>query len=99
MRRTRRATTTLDGGVHVRVKRYLAGPVHHVETAHSPVATMTHHVLHVGREHRIDVSPTSARTIRADGWALTPELGQGWDYLDTGWDYTADGSIGAVPVS
>ncbi|WP_324649380.1 DEAD/DEAH box helicase [Georgenia sp. H159] len=39
-------SATLDNGVDVLVKRYLSDPLHHsVDSAESPVAAMTHHVL------------------------------------------------------
>jgi superfamily II DNA/RNA helicase len=41
-------SATLDNGVDVLVKRYLHDPVtHSVDSAASPVSTMTHHVFHV----------------------------------------------------
>ena len=41
-------SATLDNGVDVLVKRYLTDPLHHaVDSAASPVAAMTHHVLAV----------------------------------------------------
>ena len=41
-------SATLDNGVDVLVRRYLSNPVHHsVDSAESPVAQMTHHVLEV----------------------------------------------------
>ncbi|QHT56178.1 DEAD/DEAH box helicase [Cellulomonas sp. H30R-01] len=41
-------SATLDNGVDVLVKRYLTKPVEHaVDTAQSPVAAMTHHLLEV----------------------------------------------------
>ena len=41
-------SATLDNGVDVLVKRYLDRPLHHaVDSAESPVAAMTHHVLAV----------------------------------------------------
>jgi superfamily II DNA/RNA helicase len=49
-------SATLDRGVDALVKRYLTEPaIHHVDSEHSPVSKMAHHVLHVGRDHRIDV--------------------------------------------
>ncbi len=61
-------SATLDGGVDVLVRRYLSAPVvHQVDTAESPVAEMTHHVLQVGREHRVpvvaDLAAAPGRTI------------------------------------
>jgi superfamily II DNA/RNA helicase len=41
-------SATLDNGVDIIVRRYLSNPVHHsVDSAESPVAQMTHHVLEV----------------------------------------------------
>ena len=41
-------SATLDSGVDVLVKRYLQHPVtHEADSVQSPVATMSHHVLHV----------------------------------------------------
>jgi superfamily II DNA/RNA helicase len=49
-------SATLDAGVDVLVRRYLSSPVvHSVDTAQSPVSSMTHHVLHVDRNGRLDV--------------------------------------------
>ncbi|MGI9155813.1 MAG: DEAD/DEAH box helicase [Marmoricola sp.] len=49
-------SATLDRGVDVLVKRYLTKPVtHSVDSVQSPISTMTHHVLHVGKESRIPV--------------------------------------------
>ncbi|WP_413451954.1 DEAD/DEAH box helicase [Georgenia phoenicis] len=50
-------SATLDNGVDVLVKRYLSDPLHHsVDSAESPVAAMTHHVLAVsGAEDKKDV--------------------------------------------
>jgi superfamily II DNA/RNA helicase len=61
-------SATLDGGVDVLVRRYLSAPVvHEVDAASSPVAEMTHHVLHVSRDHRVpvvaDLAAAPGRTI------------------------------------
>ena len=49
-------SATLDAGVDVLVKRFLHNPVtHSVDSAQSPVANMTHHVLHVSKEGRVPV--------------------------------------------
>ncbi len=49
-------SATLDRGVDVLVKRYLTNPVtHSVDSAQSPVGTMTHHVLHVAKDSRLPV--------------------------------------------
>jgi superfamily II DNA/RNA helicase len=52
----------------VLVKRFLRNPVtHQADSAQSPVATMDHHVLHVGREHRVsvltDLTSAPGRTV------------------------------------
>lgn len=61
-------SATLDGGIDVLVKRFLTDPVtHQADSAQSPVATMTHHVLHVDREHRVpvlvDLASAPGRTV------------------------------------
>jgi superfamily II DNA/RNA helicase len=61
-------SATLDGAIDVLVKRYLSSPVvHSVDSASSPVATMTHHVLHVDRDARLrviaDLSAAPGRTV------------------------------------
>lgn len=61
-------SATLDQGVGVLVDRYLHDPVtHSVDSEHSPVATMTHHVLHVGDQDRlgviIDLASAPGRTV------------------------------------
>jgi superfamily II DNA/RNA helicase len=49
-------SATLDKAIDVLVKRFLRNPVtHQADSAQSPVATMDHHVLHLGREHRVAV--------------------------------------------
>jgi superfamily II DNA/RNA helicase len=49
-------SATLDAAIDVLVKRFLRSPVtHQADSAQSPIATMDHHVLHVAREHRVDV--------------------------------------------
>jgi superfamily II DNA/RNA helicase len=49
-------SATLDRGVDVLVKRYLHDPVtHSVDSGDSPAANMTHHVLHVSKEGRLQV--------------------------------------------
>ncbi|MDX6302110.1 MAG: hypothetical protein QOF53_3324 [Nocardioidaceae bacterium] len=49
-------SATLDRGVDVLVKRFLHDPVtHSVDSAQSPVAKMTHHVLHVSKDGRVPV--------------------------------------------
>jgi superfamily II DNA/RNA helicase len=61
-------SATLDGAIDVLVKRYLSSPVvHSVDSASSPVATMTHHVLHVDRDARLrviaDLTAAPGRTV------------------------------------
>ena len=49
-------SATLDAGVDVIVKRYLNSPVtHQADSAQSPVATMSHHVLHVSNDQHLPV--------------------------------------------
>ncbi len=61
-------SATLDKAVDGVVKRFLQNPVvHEADSAQSPVAAMDHHVLHVGREHRIpvlvDLTSAPGRTV------------------------------------
>ncbi|AXB44077.1 DEAD/DEAH box helicase [Amycolatopsis albispora] len=61
-------SATLDAGVDVIVRRYLTDPVtHSVDSAQSPVATMTHHVLHVHEDDRlpvlVDLTSAPGRTL------------------------------------
>jgi superfamily II DNA/RNA helicase len=61
-------SATLDGGVDVLVRRYLTDPVvHSVDSRLSPVAAMTHHVLHVRADDRFavlaDLTATQGRTM------------------------------------
>lgn len=61
-------SATLDAGVDVLVKSYLTDPVvHSVDSAQSPVSTMTHHVLHVHRDERLhviaDLAAAPGRTV------------------------------------
>ncbi len=61
-------SATLDNAIDVLVKRYLDKPVvHQADSAQSPVATMDHHVLHLGREHRlpvlVDLTSAPGRTV------------------------------------
>ncbi|HYO31915.1 MAG TPA: DEAD/DEAH box helicase [Nocardioidaceae bacterium] len=61
-------SATLDAGVDVLVKRYLSNPVtHSVDSAQSPVQTMSHHVLHVASDSRIpvlvDLTSAPGRTL------------------------------------
>jgi superfamily II DNA/RNA helicase len=61
-------SATLDAGVDVLVRRFLRDPVtHSVDSASSPVATMTHHVLHVQPAARlpvlVDLTAAPGRTL------------------------------------
>jgi superfamily II DNA/RNA helicase len=61
-------SATLDAGVDVLVKRFMNDPVtHSVDSAQSPVSTMTHHVLHLEETHRlpvlIDLTAAPGRTL------------------------------------
>jgi len=61
-------SATLDKAIDVLVKRFLRQPVtHEADSAQSPVATMSHHVLHVQREHRlpilVDLTSAPGRTV------------------------------------
>jgi superfamily II DNA/RNA helicase len=61
-------SATLDQGVDKLVRRYLHTPVtHSVDSARSPVSTMTHHVLRIKAEQRlpvlVDLTATVDRSI------------------------------------
>ncbi|MDG4798836.1 DEAD/DEAH box helicase [Micromonospora sp. WMMD1082] len=61
-------SATLDSGVDVLVRRFLTDPVvHSVDSTLSPVAAMTHHVLHVHAEDRfavlVDLTAAPGRTV------------------------------------
>ncbi len=61
-------SATLDNGINQLVERYLHEPVtHSVDSAQSPISTMTHHVLHIAPEHRlpvlVDLAAAPGRTI------------------------------------
>jgi superfamily II DNA/RNA helicase len=61
-------SATLDGAIDVLVRRYLTNPVvHSVDSARSPVSQMTHHVLHVDRDARMqvitDLAAAPGRTV------------------------------------
>jgi superfamily II DNA/RNA helicase len=61
-------SATLDAGVDVLVKRFMKNPVtHSVDSARSPVAKMTHHVLHVHTDTRLpvlaDLTAAPGRTL------------------------------------
>ena len=49
-------SATLDKAIDTLVKQFLQDPkTHQADSAQSPVATMTHHVLHVDRESRLPI--------------------------------------------
>jgi superfamily II DNA/RNA helicase len=61
-------SATLDNAIDVLVRRYLSNPVvHSVDSASSPVTTMTHHVLHVDKDARLrvitDLAAAPGRTV------------------------------------
>jgi superfamily II DNA/RNA helicase len=61
-------SATLDKAIDVLVKRFLQNPMtHQADSAQSPVAQMDHHVLHLGREHRVsvltDLTSAPGRTV------------------------------------
>jgi superfamily II DNA/RNA helicase len=61
-------SATLDRQVDAVVKEFLHRPVtHQADPAQSPVDTMSHHVLHVEREHRlsvlVDLASAPGRTV------------------------------------
>jgi superfamily II DNA/RNA helicase len=61
-------SATLDAGVDVLVKRFLTNPVtHSVDSVLSPIAAMSHHVLHVQHDDRIpvlvDLAAAPGRTL------------------------------------
>ena len=61
-------SATLDNGIDQLARRYLTSPVMHaVDTQHSEVPDMTHHVLHIDSEHRvpilIELAAAPGRTI------------------------------------
>ncbi len=61
-------SATLDNAINVLVKRFLTKPVtHEADSAQSPVSQMDHHVLHIGREHRVpvlvDLASAPGRTV------------------------------------
>ena len=61
-------SATLDKAINVLVKQFLTNPVtHEADSAQSPVATMSHHVLHVQRDHRlpvlVDLTSAPGRTV------------------------------------
>ena len=61
-------SATLDRAVDGLVRQFLVDPVtHQADSAQSPVSAMSHHVLHVDREHRlpilVDLISAPGRTI------------------------------------
>ncbi len=61
-------SATLDAAVDVLVRRFLTNPVSHsVDSAQSPVAEMSHHVLHVQHDARlavlVDLAAAPGRTL------------------------------------
>ncbi|HET7399773.1 MAG TPA: DEAD/DEAH box helicase [Intrasporangium sp.] len=61
-------SATLDAGVNVLVKRFLTRPVtHEADSAQSPVAKMSHHVLHVTADAHLpvllDLTAAPGRTV------------------------------------
>ncbi len=61
-------SATLDKAIDVLVKRYLSNPaVHEADSAQSPVSSMSHHVLHLDRSHRlpvlVDLTSAPGRTV------------------------------------
>jgi superfamily II DNA/RNA helicase len=61
-------SATLDAGVDVLVRRFLTDPaVHSVDTAQSPVAAMSHHVLHIHADDRfpvlVELTAAPGRTV------------------------------------
>jgi superfamily II DNA/RNA helicase len=61
-------SATLDKAIDTLVKQFLHDPVtHQADSAQSPVVEMSHHVLHVDREHRlpvlVDLASAPGRTM------------------------------------
>lgn len=61
-------SATLDKAVDALVKQFLKNPVtHEADSAQSPVATMSHHVLHIERDQRVsiltDLASAPGRTV------------------------------------
>jgi superfamily II DNA/RNA helicase len=49
-------SATLDKAIDTLVKQFLHDPVtHQADSAQSPISSMSHHVLHVDREHRVPI--------------------------------------------
>src|SRR3546814_6009305 len=62
------SSATLDNAIDTLVKQFLHDPVtHEADSAQSPVAKMSHHVLHLEREHRVpvlvDLASAPGRTV------------------------------------
>ena len=61
-------SATLDRAIDTLARQFLTDPVtHEADSAHAPVSTMSHHVLHVEREHRlsilVDLTSAPGRTM------------------------------------
>ena len=61
-------SATLDKAIDVLVKKFLNQPVtHEADSAQSPISTMSHHVLHLDRSHRlpvlVDLASAPGRTV------------------------------------
>ncbi len=61
-------SATLDQAIDTLVRQFLVDPVtHEADSAQSPVAEMSHHVLHIEREHRlpilVDLTSAPGRTV------------------------------------
>ena len=61
-------SATLDRAIDSLVRQFLVDPVtHEADSAQSPVSAMSHHVLHVDREHRlpilVDLTSAPGRTV------------------------------------
>jgi superfamily II DNA/RNA helicase len=61
-------SATLDKAIDVLVKQFLSSPVtHEADSAQSPVAKMSHHVLHIARDQRVpvlvDLASAPGRTV------------------------------------
>ncbi len=61
-------SATLDNEIDVLVKQFLHDPkTHEADSVQSPVAAMSHHVLHLDREHRVpvlvDLTSAPGRTV------------------------------------
>ncbi|KQY57599.1 RNA helicase [Nocardioides sp. Root140] len=61
-------SATLDNAIDTLVKQFLHNPkTHQADSAQSPVSQMSHHVLHLNREHRVpvlaDLASAPGRTV------------------------------------